>query len=68
MADVCGRRVIQGLFIGRVFVEPGDGAQPPVTVTWARPLASRSRAKLAMLARPTLSSTVAAAEAAAWAR
>jgi hypothetical protein len=52
-ADVRGGRVVKKLFLDGVLVEPGDGAQPPVTVARARPLASSSRAKVSMSARRT---------------
>lgn len=50
-ADVRGGRVIEQLFLHRVAVDPGDGAQPPGDDGRARPLASRSRAKNSMSAR-----------------
>ena len=48
-ADVSGRGMLEELFFdGVLILEPGDGAQPPVTVARTRPLASRSRAKPSM--------------------
>jgi len=45
--------MLEELFLDRVLVEPGDGAQRRVTVARARPLTSSSLAKLSMSARRT---------------
>jgi hypothetical protein len=50
---VRGQGVVEELFPDRVLVEPGDGAQPRVTVARARPSASSSRANVSMSARRT---------------
>ena len=51
--DVGGRGMFKELFLDRAPVEPGDGAQPPVTAARARPRVSSSRAKRSMSARRT---------------
>src|SRR6516165_8049705 len=45
--------MLQEFFLDRVLMEPGDGAQPAGDGRRARPLPSRSRAKLSMSARRT---------------
>ena len=50
-ADMGSRGVLEEFFFDRVFVEPGDGAQPPGDGRAGPALASSSRAKLSMSAR-----------------